>query len=129
MQYFRIVFLKERKKHLCRSIFSLASNSLMTFGDEGHRVQERSARRTEVRCLLAFLYLFLFVRLLVLATHFFPVEFLLPDLDSAVSSGGLDQILTPPGGQIPNQPSTRSFFQSVTVTKVVKPDGVREAVF
>lgn len=48
------------------------------------------------------------------------------DLDSAVSSGGLDQILTPPAGQIPNQPGTRSFFQSVTVTKVVKPDGTVE---
>lgn len=45
------------------------------------------------------------------------------DLDSAVSSGGLDQILTPPAGQTPSQPRTRSFFQSVTVTKVVKPDG------
>lgn len=51
-----------------------------------------------------------------------------PDLDSAVSSGGLDQILTPPAGQTPNQPRTRSFFQSVIVTKVVKPDGVRETV-
>lgn len=50
------------------------------------------------------------------------------DLDSAVSSGGLDQILTPPAGQIPNQPRVRSFFQSVTVTKVVRPDGVRETV-
>lgn len=48
------------------------------------------------------------------------------DLDSAVSSGGLDQILTPPAGQAPNQPRTRSFFQSVTVTKVVKPDGTVE---
>lgn len=45
------------------------------------------------------------------------------DLDSAVSSKGLDQILTPPAGPIPNQPRARSFFQSVTVTKVVKPDG------
>ncbi|XP_031722272.1 HCLS1-associated protein X-1 [Anarrhichthys ocellatus] len=45
------------------------------------------------------------------------------DLDSAVSSGGLDQILTPPAGQLPNQPRARSFFQSVIVTKVVKPDG------
>lgn len=45
------------------------------------------------------------------------------DLDSAVSSGGLDQILPPPAGQAPNQPRARSFFQSVTVTKVVKPDG------
>lgn len=45
------------------------------------------------------------------------------DLDSAVSAGGLDQILSPPGGQTPQQPKTRSFFQSVTVTKVVKPDG------
>ncbi|KAF3707334.1 HCLS1-associated protein X-1 HS1-associating protein X-1 [Channa argus] len=48
------------------------------------------------------------------------------DLDSAVSSGGLDQILTPPAGQAPKQPRTRSFFQSVTVTKVVKPDGTVE---
>uniref|UniRef100_A0A4W6FDB6 HCLS1 associated protein X-1 n=1 Tax=Lates calcarifer TaxID=8187 RepID=A0A4W6FDB6_LATCA len=48
------------------------------------------------------------------------------DLDSAVSSGGLDQILMPPAGQAPSQPRTRSFFQSVTVTKVVKPDGTVE---
>ncbi|XP_040910126.1 HCLS1-associated protein X-1 [Toxotes jaculatrix] len=48
------------------------------------------------------------------------------DLDSAVSSGGLDQILTPPAGQAPSQPKIRSFFQSVTVTKVVKPDGTVE---
>ncbi|KAM3595978.1 uncharacterized protein V6R79_006286 [Siganus canaliculatus] len=48
------------------------------------------------------------------------------DLDSAVSSGGLDQILTPPAGQTPNEPRSRSFFQSVTVTKVVKPDGTVE---
>ncbi|XP_037329403.2 HCLS1-associated protein X-1 [Pungitius pungitius] len=45
------------------------------------------------------------------------------DLDSAVSSRGLDQILTPPAGHHPNQPRARSFFQSVVVTKVVKPDG------
>ncbi|XP_040045087.1 HCLS1-associated protein X-1 isoform X1 [Gasterosteus aculeatus] len=45
------------------------------------------------------------------------------DLDSAVSSRGLDQILTPPAGQHPNQPRARSFFQSVVVTKVLKPDG------
>ncbi|XP_067112001.1 HCLS1-associated protein X-1 [Osmerus mordax] len=45
------------------------------------------------------------------------------DLDSQVSSGGLDQILTPPPTRTPSQPKTRSFFQSVTVTKVVKPDG------
>ncbi|KAK3508483.1 hypothetical protein QTP70_030950 [Hemibagrus guttatus] len=44
------------------------------------------------------------------------------DLDSQVSSGGLDQILTP----APSQPKTRSFFQSVTVTKVVKSDGTVE---
>ncbi|KAI4885687.1 hypothetical protein NFI96_017634 [Prochilodus magdalenae] len=44
------------------------------------------------------------------------------DLDSKVSSGGLEQILTP----APSQPKTRSFFQSVTVTKVVKPDGTVE---
>ncbi|XP_030644923.1 HCLS1-associated protein X-1 [Chanos chanos] len=44
------------------------------------------------------------------------------DLDSQVSSGGLDQILTP----APSQPKSRSFFQSVTVTKVVKPDGTVE---
>lgn len=48
------------------------------------------------------------------------------DLDSAVSSGGLDQILTPPASQAPSEPSSRSFFQSVTVTKVVKPDGTVE---
>uniref|UniRef100_UPI0037E7C67C HCLS1-associated protein X-1 n=1 Tax=Semicossyphus pulcher TaxID=241346 RepID=UPI0037E7C67C len=48
------------------------------------------------------------------------------DLDSAVSSGGLDQILTPPAGQAPNLPRSRSFFQSVMVTKVVKPDGTVE---
>ncbi|XP_034401665.1 HCLS1-associated protein X-1 [Cyclopterus lumpus] len=45
------------------------------------------------------------------------------DLDSAVSSEGLDQVLTPPAGPLPNQPRARSFFQSVIVTKVVKPDG------
>lgn len=45
------------------------------------------------------------------------------DLDSAVSSGGLDQILTPPPSQLPSQPRSRSYFQSVIVTKVVKPDG------
>ncbi|XP_035283697.1 HCLS1-associated protein X-1 [Anguilla anguilla] len=44
------------------------------------------------------------------------------DLDSRVSSEGLDQILTPE----PARPKTRSFFQSVTVTKVVKPDGTVE---
>ncbi|KAL6461171.1 hypothetical protein MHYP_G00311370 [Metynnis hypsauchen] len=44
------------------------------------------------------------------------------DLDSQVSSGGLEQILTP----APTQPKTKSFFQSVTVTKVVKPDGTVE---
>ncbi|KAM4725209.1 HCLS1-associated protein X-1 isoform 2-T2 [Anableps anableps] len=48
------------------------------------------------------------------------------DLDSAVSSGGLDQILTPPVGQNPSEPRSRSFFQSVIVTKVVKPDGTVE---
>ncbi|XP_039978593.1 HCLS1-associated protein X-1 [Xiphias gladius] len=48
------------------------------------------------------------------------------DLDSAVSAGGLEQILTPPAGQAPGQPRVRSFFQSVTVTKVVKPDGTVE---
>lgn len=55
---------------------------------------------------------------LTLFTHF-------SDLDSAVSSGGLDQILAPPAGKTQKQPKSRSFFQSVTVTKVVKPDGVR----
>ncbi|MEQ2279930.1 hypothetical protein AMECASPLE_014351 [Ameca splendens] len=48
------------------------------------------------------------------------------DLDSAVSSGGLDQILTPSVGQGPSEPRSRSFFQSVIVTKVVKPDGTVE---
>lgn len=79
-----------------------------------------------------FLWLFcLFVCLFVLnyLLSFFSLYFFFTDLDSAVSSGGLDQILTPPAGQIPNQLGIRSFFQSVTVTKVVKPDGVRETVF
>lgn len=48
------------------------------------------------------------------------------DLDSAVSAEGLDQILAPPGGQAPPQPKPHSFFQSVTVTKVMKPDGTVE---
>ncbi|KAM9838340.1 HCLS1-associated protein X-1 isoform 2-T2 [Aulostomus maculatus] len=42
------------------------------------------------------------------------------DLDSAVSSGGLHQILSPPGG---GQPQTGSFFKSITVIRVTKPDG------
>lgn len=49
------------------------------------------------------------------------------DLDSQVSSRGLDQILTPAPSPSPSpspsQPRTHSFFQSVTVKKVVKPDG------
>lgn len=45
------------------------------------------------------------------------------DLDSQVSSGGLDQILKDPA---PSQPKTRSFFKSVSVTKVVRPDGTVE---
>ncbi|XP_024121167.1 HCLS1-associated protein X-1 [Oryzias melastigma] len=49
-----------------------------------------------------------------------------PDLDSAVSSGGLDQILAPPSDQKPAQPRTRSFFQSVVVSRVVRPDGTVE---
>uniref|UniRef100_A0A4W5N1S3 HCLS1 associated protein X-1 n=1 Tax=Hucho hucho TaxID=62062 RepID=A0A4W5N1S3_9TELE len=44
------------------------------------------------------------------------------DLDSQVSSEGLDQILAPPAWSS-TQPKMRSYFQSVTVTKVVKPDG------
>ncbi|XP_016133333.1 HCLS1-associated protein X-1-like [Sinocyclocheilus grahami] len=44
------------------------------------------------------------------------------DLDSQVSSGGLDQILTP----APSQPNIRSTFKSVSVTKVVRPDGTVE---
>uniref|UniRef100_A0A671PUB1 HCLS1-associated protein X-1-like n=1 Tax=Sinocyclocheilus anshuiensis TaxID=1608454 RepID=A0A671PUB1_9TELE len=44
------------------------------------------------------------------------------DLDSQVSSGGLDQILTP----APSQPKIRSTFKSVSVTKVVRPDGTVE---
>ncbi|XP_027010759.1 HCLS1-associated protein X-1 isoform X2 [Tachysurus fulvidraco] len=44
------------------------------------------------------------------------------DLDSQVSSGGLEHILTP----APSQPNTRSSFKSVTVMKVVKPDGTVE---
>lgn len=76
-----------------------------------------------------FLWLFcLFVCFFLITDFLFSLYFCFSDLDSAVSSGGLDHILTPPAGQIPNQPGTRSFFQSVTVTKVVKPDGVRETV-
>ncbi|XP_029976343.1 HCLS1-associated protein X-1 [Salarias fasciatus] len=48
------------------------------------------------------------------------------DLDSIVQSGGLDQILSPPAGRAPSEPRARSFFQSVVVTKVVKPDGTVE---
>ncbi|XP_061521579.1 HCLS1-associated protein X-1 [Phycodurus eques] len=49
------------------------------------------------------------------------------DLDSAVSSGSLDQILASPADQLPSQqPQNRSFFQSITVTKVLKPDGTLE---
>uniref|UniRef100_A0A8C7WTJ7 HCLS1 associated protein X-1 n=1 Tax=Oryzias sinensis TaxID=183150 RepID=A0A8C7WTJ7_9TELE len=48
------------------------------------------------------------------------------NLDSAVSSGGLDQILAPPSGQKPDQPRSRSFFQSVVVSKVLRPDGTVE---
>ncbi|XP_056597391.1 HCLS1-associated protein X-1 isoform X2 [Triplophysa dalaica] len=44
------------------------------------------------------------------------------DLDSRVSSGGLDQILTP----APSQPKIRSFYKSVSVSKVVRPDGTVE---
>lgn len=44
------------------------------------------------------------------------------DLDSQVSSGGLDQILTP----APSQPKMRSFYKSVSVSKVVRPDGTVE---
>uniref|UniRef100_A0A8C1I9D7 HCLS1 associated protein X-1 n=1 Tax=Cyprinus carpio TaxID=7962 RepID=A0A8C1I9D7_CYPCA len=44
------------------------------------------------------------------------------DLDSQVSSGGLDQILTP----VPSKPKIRSTFKSVSVTKVVRPDGTVE---
>ncbi|XP_066531157.1 HCLS1-associated protein X-1 [Hoplias malabaricus] len=44
------------------------------------------------------------------------------DLDSQVSARGLDPILTP----APSEPHARSFFKSVTVTKVVKPDGTVE---
>ncbi|XP_043935311.1 HCLS1-associated protein X-1 [Protopterus annectens] len=39
------------------------------------------------------------------------------DLDSQVSSGGLDNILTP------TEPKTKSYFKSVSVTKVTGPDG------
>ncbi|KAJ8267829.1 hypothetical protein COCON_G00130010 [Conger conger] len=44
------------------------------------------------------------------------------DLDSRVTSEGLDQILTPGSAQ----PRFRSYFQSVTVSKVVKSDGTVE---
>ncbi|XP_060948980.1 HCLS1-associated protein X-1 [Limanda limanda] len=48
------------------------------------------------------------------------------DLDSAVSAGGLDKILTPPAGQAQSRPRIQSFFQSVSISKVVKPDGTVE---
>ncbi|XP_051926170.1 HCLS1-associated protein X-1 [Hippocampus zosterae] len=49
------------------------------------------------------------------------------DLDSAVSSGGLDQILTTPADQVPSQrPPSGSFYRSVTVTKVLQSDGTLE---
>lgn len=92
----------------------------MTSGGGGRRVQERSAGRTEVRRLAV-----VFVCLFCMTDFVFSLSRCFSDLDSAVSSGGLDQILTPPAGQSPTQPGTRSFFQSVVVTKVVKPDGVR----
>lgn len=41
-----------------------------------------------------------------------------PDLDSQVSSEGLETILRP------NEPKSHSYFQSVSVTKVTLPDGV-----
>ncbi|XP_070543687.1 HCLS1-associated protein X-1-like [Ptychodera flava] len=49
------------------------------------------------------------------------------DLDGEISAGNLDAIL--PGGNqspdriVPDQPQSRSFFRSVSVTKVRKPDG------
>lgn len=57
-------------------------------------------------------------------TSIFLKWFLSVDLDSQVSSGGLDQILTP----APSQPKMRSFYKSVSVTKVVRPDGVSDPV-
>lgn len=42
------------------------------------------------------------------------------DLDSQVSSGGLDNILTR------TEPKTKSYFKSVSVTKVTSPDGTVE---
>lgn len=41
-----------------------------------------------------------------------------PDLDSQVSSVGLETILRP------NEPKSHSYFRSVSVTKVTLPDGV-----
>lgn len=91
----------------------------MIFGRRDHRkLQRKSAKKTEVRDLDSLLKEFKYI----VETFFSSCS----DLDSAVSSGGLDEVLAPSAGQTPNLPKTRSFFQSVTVTKLVKPDGVRE---
>lgn len=99
--------------------------SSMIFGDGGHRkLLKRSTKETEVK------NIFQLIRRRKTLWSFWTSQSLTnfplsPDLDSAVSSGGLDQILSPPAARAPSQPRIRSFFQSVTVTKVVKPDGVR----
>lgn len=109
----------------CYVLTFLWFNSLMIFGRGGHRkLLRRSAKKTEVGDVFNPSVKFCFV-----CSNWFPHSCPILDLDSAVSSGGLDQILTPPAGQAPNQPRTRSFFQSVMVSKVVKPDGVRETVY
>ncbi|XP_023659499.1 HCLS1-associated protein X-1 [Paramormyrops kingsleyae] len=46
------------------------------------------------------------------------------DLDSQVSTKGLEEILSP--SPTPSQPTVRSFSQSVMITKVVTPDGAVE---
>uniref|UniRef100_A0A3B3STA6 HCLS1 associated protein X-1 n=1 Tax=Paramormyrops kingsleyae TaxID=1676925 RepID=A0A3B3STA6_9TELE len=49
---------------------------------------------------------------------------LFSDLDSQVSTKGLEEILSP--SPTPSQPTVRSFSQSVMITKVVTPDGAVE---
>lgn len=112
MQIFHInrltIFLLIIMTHLCPK-FDLWKKGSEMFPEEEHRVDRgglksfaKGLKTDKTDCF----------------THFFS------DLDSAVSSGGLDQIMAPPAGQTPERPEARSFFQSVTVTKVLKPDGV-----
>lgn len=108
--------------------FLMSPKSLMTSGNEGLKHPLRmSAKKTEVGDVFNPSVKPMKCTLLCAVSQPFARPY--PDLDSAVSSRGLDQILTPPAGQHPNQPRARSFFQSVVVTKVLKPDGVSKAVY